>query len=181
MRNRTSVWIAFSHQISCTIDFWFWFWSWQPLSLSPLITGQLAHRGCLRSSLGSPGDGGGALGWRRGPHAELRSRASRRGALKPPLCLALGLSCQLRLHVSCMCCPAAAQGGLNIPDAFQPAGLSSCSLTRENPSSSRSLALDGEVKVTMGTVRGGIQLGGWGYPHPLLWVSSPCAPAPRDL
>lgn len=83
--------------------------------------------------------------------------------------------------VSCTCCPAAAQGSLNIPDAFQPAGLSSCSLTRENPSSSRSSAVDGEVKVTMGMVRGGSQLGGWGYPHPLLWVSSPCAPAPWDL
>ena len=82
------------------------------------------------------------------------------GALKPPLCLALGLSRPLRLRVSCTCCPAAAQGTLNTPDTFQLADLSSCSLTHENPSSSRSLAVDGAVKVTMGMVRGGSQLGG---------------------
>ena len=77
------------------------------------------------------------------------------GGTQAPLCLALGLSRPLRLRVSCLCCPAAAQGALNTPDTFQLADLSSCSLTHENPSSSRSSAVDGEVKVTLGMVRGG--------------------------
>ena len=104
----------------------------------------------------------------------------RGGALKPPLSLALSLSHPLRLHASRTCGPAAAQGTLNTPDAFQPADLSSCSLTCENPSSSRSSLVDGEVMLTKGVGWGGKQ-GVGGCSHPLLGVSSPCAPAPRDL
>lgn len=107
------------------------------------------------------------------------------GGTQAPLCLALGLSRPLRLRVSCLCCPAAAQGALNTPDTFQLADLSSCSLTHENPSSSRSSAVDGEVKVTMGMVRGGSQLGGWGLSPPsprglfALCSSPPGPPSPQ--
>ena len=86
--------------------------------------------------------------------------------------------------MSCLCCPAAAQGTLNTPDTFQLADLS-CSLTHENPSSSRSSAVDGEVKVTMGMVRGGSQLGGWGLSPPCPWglfalcSSPPGPPSPQ--
>lgn len=106
------------------------------------------------------------------------------GGTQAPLCLALGLSRPLRLRVSCLCCPAAAQGTLNTPDTFQLADLS-CSLTHENPSSSRSSAVDGEVKVTMGMVRGGSQLGGWGLSPPCPWglfalcSSPPGPPSPQ--
>lgn len=79
-----------------------------------------------------------------------------RRALKPPLSLALDLSHPLRLHVSRTCGPAAAQGTLNTPNAFQPADLSSCSLTCENPSSSRSSLVDGEVMLTKGVGWGGV-------------------------
>ena len=181
MRNRTSVQIAFCHQISCTSDFWFWFWSWRPLSLSPLIAGQPAHRGW-------PG-----VPWGRRSGSRMEVRPPRRaqitgiqaGGTQAPLCLALGLSRPLRLRVSCLCCPAAAQGALNTPDTFQLADLSSCSLTHENPSSSRSSAVDGEVKVTMGMVRGGSQLGGWGLSPPsprglfALCSSPPGPPSPQ--